>query len=178
MKKCNFISVGKIVRPQGKRGEVRLLLHSTEGGSSLKKGKKVCLEFEGEIVEDEVESVRKLSEKKRVLVVKLKGIGNRTQAFQLIGYQIKIKEEELEPLEEDTFYFHQISGCSVWDRENNSIGKVEDVISAGENEVLVVKEGEKEYLIPFVKSICVKIDLKKKKIIIDPPDGLLNLNEI
>jgi 16S rRNA processing protein RimM len=178
LKKCNFVSVGKIVKPQGKRGEVRVLLHSTEGGSSLKQGRKVRLEFEGEIVEDEVEGVRKLSGKERVLVVKLKGVGNRTQAFQLTGYQIKIKEEEFEPLEEDTFYFYQISGCLVWDKENNLIGKVENIISAGENEVLVVKEGKKEYLIPFVKSICVKVDLKKKKIIIDPPDGLLNLNEI
>ncbi len=180
MKKCNFISLGHIVKPHGNRGEVRVLLHTPEGGSSLKKGQIVRLELEEkeEEIEKEVETVREIAGKKKILCVKFKGVNNRNQAYQLVGFQVKTKEEELQPLEEDTYYFFQLKDCKVWDKENKFLGKVENILSAGGNDLLVVRKGDKEVLVPFVKSICLRIDLAKKKIIIDPPDGLLNLNEI
>ncbi len=55
---------------------------------------------------------------------------------------------------------------------------VKDMLSIQDNDLLVIKKGHKEVLIPFSKTICLEIDLKKKQIIIDPPNGLLELDEI
>ncbi len=58
------------------------------------------------------------------------------------------------------------------------IGSVKDILFIKENDLLVVEKGEKKMLIPFTESICIGVDLGKKEIVIDPPDGLLDLNEI
>jgi len=62
--------------------------------------------------------------------------------------------------------------------EGNLIGLVKDILFIKENDLLVVEKGEQEMLIPFTESVCIGVDLGKKEIVIDPPDGLLDLNEI
>ena len=178
MKKCKLVSLGCIVKPQGNKGEVRVLLHAAEGKENLEEGKEVHLELKGESYNLELESVREIPGKEKLIFIKFKGIENRAEAYKLVGYQIKIKEKDLKPLEKDTFYFFQLKGCRVKDKQNRFLGKVEDLLSAGENELLIVKKGKREILIPFARSICLHVDVEKKEIIVDPPDGLLNLNEI
>lgn len=58
------------------------------------------------------------------------------------------------------------------------IGLVKDILFIKKNDLLVVEKGERKMLIPFTESICIEVDLGKKEIVIDPPDGLLDLNEI
>lgn len=58
------------------------------------------------------------------------------------------------------------------------VGSVKDILFIKENDLLVVEKGEKKMLIPFTESVCIGVDLGKKEIVIDPPDGLLDLNEI
>jgi 16S rRNA processing protein RimM len=84
----------------------------------------------------------------------------------------------MSPLEKGDFHLFQIIGCSVVDRSGTAIGRVTDFIFVNENDLLVVESDGKEILIPFVQGICVGIDLRKKEIIIDPPEGLLEINEI
>jgi len=55
---------------------------------------------------------------------------------------------------------------------------VKDILFIRENDLLVVEKGDRKMLIPFTQSICTRVDLAKKIIVIDPPDGLLNLNDI
>lgn len=70
--------------------------------------------------------------------------------------------------------------CAVFSRAGERIGSVRDILSAGDSHLLVVEKekGAKEVLIPFSRAICRKVDREKKEIVIDPPDGLLDLNEI
>jgi 16S rRNA processing protein RimM len=58
------------------------------------------------------------------------------------------------------------------------IGRVKDVLSAGPGDLLVVERQSKEILIPFHESVCIEVDVPGKRIRIDPPEGLLDLNEI
>jgi len=66
----------------------------------------------------------------------------------------------------------------VVDREETPVGTIEDILFIQENDLLVVRRGSMEFLIPFTESICVGIDLEEKRVIIDPPEGLLDLDEI
>jgi 16S rRNA processing protein RimM len=110
--------------------------------------------------------------------LKFKGICSIDQASGLVGTEIRVPEEMLGPLEDYDFYHFQIVGCTVLLKDGHKIGMVKDMLSIKDNDLLVIKKGHKEVLIPFSKTICLEIDLKKKQIIIDPPDGLLELDEI
>jgi 16S rRNA processing protein RimM len=81
-------------------------------------------------------------------------------------------------LEEDNYYSFQIIGCSVVTQSGKQVGNVSDLIWVKDNNLLVVTQGRNEILIPFTRTVCLEVDLKQKIIRIDPPEGLLELNEI
>jgi 16S rRNA processing protein RimM len=87
-------------------------------------------------------------------------------------------EESLQPLEAGKYYLFQLIDCSVATVNRNLVGKVKDILFIKDNDLLVVEKGERRMLIPFTESICIGVDLGKKEILIDPPPGLLDLNEI
>jgi 16S rRNA processing protein RimM len=89
-----------------------------------------------------------------------------------------LPEEDLQPLEQGQYYLHQLSGCSVVTKSGRAIGLVKDVLLIEDNDLLVITKGEEEIYVPFTESICVEINLENKQIIIDPPLGLLDLDEI
>ena len=111
--------------------------------------------------------------------MKLKGIDSIEQAKEIIGQELFLPEDEFPPLDDkDLFYFHQIEGFTVILKDGFEVGVVKDNISVDENELLTVIRAGREILIPFSRSICVAIDHQKRQIIVDPPEGLLDLNEI
>jgi 16S rRNA processing protein RimM len=95
-----------------------------------------------------------------------------------VGETAFLREEDLLPLEKDEFYSFQITGCAVILKNGIKIGEVEDLINMRGNELLVIKGKRDEIYIPFSADICKEVNLKKKEIVIDPPEGLLDLNEI
>ena len=72
----------------------------------------------------------------------------------------------------------QLSGCSVVTENGDVIGLVEDILFISENDLLIVGKGKRKMYVPFTESICIEVNLEKRVIVIDPPDGLLDLNEI
>lgn len=136
---------------------------------------RVFLRKKGVLEEFSVEYLRPYKDS---YILKLKGINSIPEARDIAGQEILLPEEELEPLEKDHYYHFQIIGCSVSTKSGEKIGKVADFISIPNNDLLVVSKGKREIYIPFMKDICVQVRLDKKEIIIDPPEGLLELNEI
>jgi 16S rRNA processing protein RimM len=95
-----------------------------------------------------------------------------------VGEIVFLREEDFLPLEKDEFYSFQITGCAVILTNGAKIGEVEGLISASDNDLLVVKGKKAEIFIPFSAGICKDVNLKRREITIDPPEGLLDLNEI
>jgi 16S rRNA processing protein RimM len=81
-------------------------------------------------------------------------------------------------LERGSYYLFQIAGCSVVTVKGIKVGTVKDVLLIKDNDILEVVRQGKEILIPFTEKICVGVDMKKREIVIDPPEGLLEINEI
>jgi 16S rRNA processing protein RimM len=96
----------------------------------------------------------------------------------LAGQEILLPEENLQTLEKGKYYFFQIIGCSVVKKNGEKIGSVKDLLCIKNNDLLVVEKRKREILVPFTKSICLKVNLKRKEIIVDLPEGLLELDEI
>jgi 16S rRNA processing protein RimM len=106
------------------------------------------------------------------VVLKFEGFDTIETAETLRNAEICIDEADAVELEEGEYFDWQLAGCEVKTLEGALIGTVRDIMRTGGTEILVV-DGEKEYLIPFSETICVEVDIEKKAIVVDPPEGLL-----
>lgn len=106
------------------------------------------------------------------IVLKFVGVDSIDEAETLRNAEICVSEDEAVDLEEGEFFDWELAGCSVETVAGNQIGTVRELMRTGGTELLVV-DGTKEFLIPFAEAICIEVDVEKKKIVIDPPDGLL-----
>jgi 16S rRNA processing protein RimM len=80
-------------------------------------------------------------------------------------------------LPDGTFYHYELIGCEVRDTADRPIGHVAAVEGTMEMSRLVLAGDRGEVLIPLVADICIRIDVAARRITIDPPEGLLELNE-
>ncbi len=110
------------------------------------------------------------------LIFKFKGVDTISDAERLAGAEVSIPFEERAEVPEGEYYQSDLVGCEVVDNTGRVLGQVASWQETGGPPLLVVKAGEKELLIPFAKAICTKIDLERKRIEVDPPEGLLDLN--
>ena len=109
------------------------------------------------------------------VVLKLAGCDDIDQAKALVGYDFAVPESERVPLGEDEFYDWELEGCTVMAGDKN-IGQVRSVMRTGATEILVIGDVDgKERMVPLAESIVVKIDPAEKAIVVDPPEGLLDL---
>jgi len=109
------------------------------------------------------------------VILKLAGYDDVETAKELVGFEFAVPEQDRVPLPADHYYDWELEGCTVKFGDTN-IGKVRSVIKTGGTEILeIVDEDGKERLIPLVDSIVVEIDPAGKTIVVDPPEGLLDL---
>ena len=109
------------------------------------------------------------------VILKLAGYDDVETAKELVGFEFAVPESERVPLPADHYYDWELEGCAV-KAGDTDIGKVRSVIKTAGTEILeVVDDSGKERLIPLVDSIVVEIDAAGKTIVVDPPEGLLDL---
>lgn len=173
MRKADLVRIGKVLRSQGKEGrlKVRLLERGLPGPAPAKVG----LGGPGGVEEYAVESFEL---DRNSYFLKLKGIDTLAQSDALAGLDVLVPEESFRPLTNGLYYDFQVIGSRVVTGDGAEVGTVREILAAGGANLLVVASGEKEYYIPFVEAICRRVDPEKREIVIDPPDGLLELNEI
>jgi 16S rRNA processing protein RimM len=107
------------------------------------------------------------------LIFKFQGVDTISDAEKLAGAEVSIPFEQRAALAEEEVYQSDLVGCEVFDATGRSLGVVTDFQETGGTPLLQVGS---DLLIPFAKSICTKIDLERKQIFVDLPDGLLDLN--
>ena len=109
-------------------------------------------------------------------VIGIEGVETMNDAEALAGLELRVPMDELAPLPEGTFYHHELVGCQVVTGGGDAVGTVASVDGTIGDSRLVVAGAKGEILIPLVTSICRTIDVAGKRIVIEPPDGLLDLN--
>ncbi len=104
------------------------------------------------------------------------GLDTIEQVAPLVGCSLSLRENEVISLEENEFFQHQLIGCGVRTTEGRPLGEVIEVLDSTGTPVLVVRDPSgQERMIPFANSICPKVDIARRWIIVDPPEGLLEL---
>jgi len=108
------------------------------------------------------------------LIFKFQGVDSISQAELLVGQEVRVPASQRIPLEQGEFFQDDLVGCQVVDRRTGqSIGSVSGWEDGGGSGLLVVDSG---LLIPFARSICVEIDPAAKRIVVELPEGLKDLN--
>ena len=167
----NFIAVAKIVKSRGLRGEMvaEILTDFHKRFDALENI--VALLPNGERQNLKIEGFR--FQKNRILL-KFAEIETVEAAETLRDAEICIPESEAVALEDDEFYDWQLENCQVTSIEGEQIGLVKELMRTGGTEILVVAgANEKDFLIPFAKTICTEVDIENKTIRVDLPEGLL-----
>src|SRR5690606_25261067 len=108
-----------------------------------------------------------------VALFALEGVQQRSQAEALRGWLVEVRGGQVKPLPEGHYYVFELIGCVVHTTDGREMGVVEDVLVTGANDVYVVKthQGE-EVLIPAVQAMVKDVDVKARRILVDPWPGL------
>lgn len=110
------------------------------------------------------------------VVLKFAGYDSIEAAEVLVGYELAVPESESVELEADEFYHWQLQDCRVETIEGREVGVVRNVLETGAAPILFVESADgREHLIPLAETICVEIDIERKLVRVDPPEGLLEL---
>jgi 16S rRNA processing protein RimM len=111
------------------------------------------------------------------LILKLRGIDSISEVESRIGADVSVSEEQIPPALQGTFYTFHLKGCVVVTAEGESVGEVTDVLDSGGTSILKVDGRDGEVLIPFAQAYLRKIDLGQRRIEVELPEGLRDLNK-
>lgn len=165
---AGWITVARLGRTRGNRGEITAVGLSSKP-ERFKDLREVHLFGSGE--RREVESTWF---HEGTLIFKFRGVDSIGEAEKLAGAEVRVPISERVRLEPGEFFLEDLKGCEVEERDTGkALGRVTDVDDSG-GIVLLVVNGE--MLIPFASSICVEIDPAGRRIAVELPEGLKDLN--
>lgn len=163
-----FLAVGRVLRPHGVRGELRVeILTDYPERLSLHQ----VLYLGPEARPYPVEGVRF---HRGAALIKLAGCDDRNRAEELRGQLVQVPIEAAVPLEEGEYYHFQIVGVEVVTDQGESLGRVAEVLDTGANDVYIVRGPRGEVLIPAIEEVVQELDLVARRMVVTLPPGLLD----
>ena len=118
-------------------------------------------------------TVKDVQPYKNILRIAFEEITDRTVAETFVGSELLLRRYQLPEPEEGSWYWCDLIGLAVYGAEGAYLGQVENLFETGSNDVLVVKRGDEEILIPVTAAIVCDVDLEQGKINVVLPEGLL-----
>ena len=167
----DLLLVGRVARAHGNRGQVIVNLETDFAEDRFKVGAVLMVGSE-----PTPRRIREVRFHQRRPVVAFDGIETMSDAEALAGADLRVAAATLDPLPPGTFYRHDLVGCEVRDVQNGMLGQVKAVEGPMERSCLVVDGADGEVLIPFAADICLRVDTAARQIVVNPPEGLIELN--
>jgi 16S rRNA processing protein RimM len=165
------VTIGKISRARGLKGEL-MVVPLTDDPRRFGELRKITVS-KGENKREYL--VEEAKQSKGKVLLKLKGVERPEEAKELVGGFIEIEREQMVKLPPGRYFVFDLIGLKVITTGGMRIGKIKDVLSLPANDLYLVEGEGKEHHIPALKEVVRKIDLKKKEMIIEPTEGLLDL---
>lgn len=169
----DLVLVGRVARAHGNRGQVIVNLETDFAEERFQTGQ-VMLVGPGQ--PPTPRRIREVRFHQGRPIVALEGVDSMSDAEALAGAELWMPADALGPLPAGTFYRHDLVGCEVRDTHDAVIGRVTSVEGPMEQSRLIVERAGGEVMIPLAAAICVQIDVASRRIVVDPPQGLLELN--
>lgn len=169
---ADMVIVGRVARPQGIRGEVIIDPATDFPEERFAEGSSIFIERDGTPAPLVVAASRIQAGRP---VVRFDAFESMDDAETLRGRELRVPESELAALPENVWYHHQLLGSRVTTKDGRDVGTVTGIQGPTERSILVIDGPDGQALVPLVAAFCT-VDVAAKEIVIDPPDGLLEVN--
>jgi 16S rRNA processing protein RimM len=169
-----MVLVGRIARPHGLRGQVIVTPETDFVDERFQAGATFWTRSERGHEVLKVNSARVQNGRP---VIGFEGFEKIEDVERLAGLDLRIPEDSLRPLDAGAYYLHDLVGCAVETISGESVGEVKRVEGGAGASVLNVEGRRGEVLVPLAADICVEVDVAGRRIRINPPEGLLELNQ-
>lgn len=142
----------------------------SEAPERFKPGSSVTARLPGGIAREVVvESARPFGER---LLLRFEGFATRTEAEALRGADLTVAKRDVAPPPEGSHYRFELVGLRVRTRDGASLGAVADVFATGSNDVIVIRGGKREILLPYLADVVLSIDRERGEMVVEVPPGL------
>ena len=155
------LQIGRVARAHGVRGFVRV-----NGGAA-------ALGLDAVTIGGALRTIESAQPAPGGVLLKLVGVDDRDQAEALRGEPVWADRALLPPPAADELYVADLIGLPVFDAAGRELGRVASTFDSGAHEILVVKNGAREFLLPLIAPIVTGVDLERGRIDCDPPEGLI-----
>ncbi len=167
-----YVTIGKVLKVRGVRGEVKVLpLTDVPGRFEDLTSLSVRL---ADNTAEQVE-IEQVTYYKNFVYLRFQGYDSIEQVAPFIGCSLQVDGLKSPELPDGVYYHFEIIDADVYTDGNQYLGKVSDILETGGSDVYVVCDGTREYLIPSNPEVVTRIERKKKRITVHPPEGLLEL---
>jgi len=165
----DIVLVGRVARPHGIRGHIIVNPETDFPDERFKVGNVLLVGHADRTVEREILEAR-FHQGRPILA--LAGVESMDAAELLAGVDLWVPQAKLEPLPHGTYYRHDLVGCEVRDRSDGLVGRVTAVEGTLDRSYLVI---DGDVMLPLVDGICLQVDTAARRIVVDPPEGLIEL---
>ena len=160
--------VGRIGRAHGVLGEATIEVQTDDPEIRFKVGNKLTLDDGRQL------TIRSSRWHNQILLLAFDGVADRNQIEELRD-QLISSDVDLGLLAPGEYHFQQLIGCEVFQQTGELVGTVDEIFKLPGQDLLSVRRTAGQVLIPMVKQIIIEIDVLAKKIVVNPPEGLLDV---
>ncbi len=168
----DLVLLGKVTKPHGIRGEVKVYPYSGEPENFLQYAQILLAPDEG-TTPVRCKVVRARVQKNSVLI-QLENSSTRNDAEALVGFLVYIHRDELPKAGRDEFYLRDLEGRQMVTEEGRVIGTITGILSVTGQDIARVRDGDQEYMIPLVSEFL--LSLEDDRVQVSLPPGLLEIN--
>jgi 16S rRNA processing protein RimM len=168
-----MFNVGKLVNSHGIRGEVKIIPTTDFPEERFAPKSELVLQQPNSNNSVSV-TVERSRLHKNMYIIKFVQFDNINEVEKYKGWILKVSEEQLDELDEDEYYYHEIIGCKVVTDEGEDLGIIDEILSPGANDVWVVKPAKgKSILIPVIDDVVLTVDVQEKVVTVHIMEGLI-----
>jgi 16S rRNA processing protein RimM len=168
----DLILIGQVVRPHGLTGLLRIVSYAESKETFLRAGSVFLDKGEEELFERKVVSIRA---HRSVYLLKLSDLRSVDEAQFFTGAWILIRKDSVVRSDEDEFFWYELIGLDVYLITGQYLGVLKGIFPTGSNDVYVVENEGREFLIPGIQHVVKEINIAQKRMVITPMRGLLDL---
>lgn len=172
MRKEDCFYLGKIAKKFSFKGEVLIYL-DTDEPELYQEMESIFVEFNKNLIPFFIENSN--LHKGDFLRVKFEDVDNEEQADEIINCEVYLPLNMLPKLEGNKFYFHEVIGFEIEDQRLGVFGKIVSINDTSAQPLFEVINGNVEILVPMIDQFLVKIDRENKKVIMNLPEGLVEM---
>ena len=166
-----MLRVGRISGTHGLKGALRFRPDNPDS-DTLAEVKRIFLERDGESREFRLTAIKPLNPATRRIT--LEGIADINAAESLKGAVVMLATEDVPAAKPGEFYYYEAIGCEVFLTDGSRLGAIEEIFSNGAHDVWVVRDAEREVLVPVIEDVVKAMDLPARRVTIEPVPGLLD----